>query len=136
MGGRAGVIFLADEYASVAVERTAFGFDFVYLKSKNEELSDDVRVENEVFRKELPFENDKQPVKIRMDFTSFSPYSGAVQFCVKTGASFRNSFSWKSEYFSTENAHWVGGRFGFYAVGKPEVSGKGSAVFKEIKILH
>ncbi|WP_303920729.1 glycoside hydrolase 43 family protein [Treponema berlinense] len=136
VGGRAGVIFLADEYASVAVERTAFGFDFVYLKSKNEELSDDVRVENEVFRKELPFENDKQPVKIRMDFTSFSPYSGAVQFCVKTGASFRNSFSWKSEYFSTENAHWVGGRFGFYAVGKPEVSGKGSAVFKEIKILH
>ena len=135
-GSRAGMIFLAEEYASVAIEKTVAGFDFVYLKSKNEDLTDDTRSEIEVYREHLKLKNENQPVKIRMDFISFSTYSGAVQFTVKTGMGLKNSFKWKSDFFTTESAHWVGGRFGIYAIGNANADENGSALFKSIKVRH
>ena len=135
-GSRSGMIFLADEYASVAIEKTVAGFDFVYLKSKNEDLTDDTRSEFEVYREHLKLKNENQPIKIRMDFISFSTYSGAVQFTVKTGRGLKNSFKWKSDFFTTESAHWVGGRFGIYAIGNANADENGSALFKSIKVRH
>ena len=130
------MIFLADEYASVAIEKTVAGFDFVYLKSKNEDLTDDTRSEFEVYREHLKLKNENQPVKIQMDFISFSTYSGAVQFTVKTGMGLKNSFKWKSDFFTTESAHWVGGRFGIYAIGNANADENGSVLFKSIKVRH
>lgn len=136
VGGRTGMIFIGDEYASIAVERSEYGFDFVYLKSKNNYLSDDTRDEIEIYRTPMQLDSDSQPVKIRMDFISFSAYSAAIQFSVKSSNFCKKTFSWKSEYFSAENAHWVGGRFGLYAVTKKNAESKGSVLFTKVKIRH
>lgn len=131
IGCRAGVIYIGDEYVSVAIERTKEGFDLVYIKSKNNELTDIIRFEEEISRIHFHLEIDNQPIHFKMEFIPFSIYSGAVQFTVRTGDLFR-AFKWKSEYYSTENAHWVGGRFGLYAIGNI----KGSALFYNVKIRH
>lgn len=131
VGARTGIIFIGDEYASVAVERTKESFSLVYIKSENTKLTDVIREETEVQRISLALEPDNQSVCFRMDFIPFSEYSGAVQFTVKTDKVFR-PFKWKSDFFTTENAHWVGGRFGLYAIGKE----KGSVLYYNIKVRH
>ena len=136
VGGRTGMIFMGDEYAAIAVERTSLGFDFVYLKSKNLDLTDETRDEIEICRKQLPLTSDGQPIKMRLDFISFSAYSGAVQFSVRSKNLVRTTFSWKSDYFSADNAQWVGGRFGLFAVVKKGVEEKGSALFTDVKVRH
>ena len=128
---RTGILFMGEEYASVAIERTKEGLDLVYLKSDNFYLTDSKRRETEVARIPLPQFNEENGIKFRMDFTPLSMYSGAVQFTVKAGNFFKK-FKWKSDYFSTENAHWVGGRYGIYAVGNID----GSVLFYNIKTRH
>ena len=66
-----------------------------------------------------------------MDFYPVSIYSGCVFFSVKAGYFF-NKFSWKSDYFYTENAHWVGGRFGVYAIGEKT----GNVLVYDSKVRH
>lgn len=128
-GSRAGVIFSGEEYASVAIEKTLDGYELIYLKSENRDGTDDVRFEREIQRIKLPLTSSFPAVKVRMDFIPFSDFSGAVQFTVKTGF-LSTSFKWKSEFFSTENAHWVGGRFGVYAIG----NSAGSVQFYNSKV--
>lgn len=130
-GCRTGVIFAGEEYASVAVEKTKTGYDLVYLKSVNKALSDIIREEKEEMRIPLHFESDNYQVKFKIDFINFSDFSGAVQFTVITGGLVKR-FKWKSEYFSTENAHWVGGRFGLYAIGNT----KGTVLYYNVKVRH
>ncbi|WP_147613461.1 glycoside hydrolase family 43 protein [Treponema pectinovorum] len=128
---RAGIIFSGEEYASVAVERTFNGFDLVYIESQNKELTDEVRTEKVKMRIPIKLSKANQTVKFRMDFIPFSIYAGAVQFSVESGVFFK-TFKWKSEYFGTENAHWVGGRFGLYAVGDVF----GNVLFYDVKVRH
>lgn len=131
LGCRTGMIFVGDEYASVAIEKTDTGFDLVYIKSENTELTDTTRTEKEILRIPLNILPENQTVKLRMDFVPFSVYSGAVQFTVQSGKFF-NRFKFKSEYFGTENAHWVGGRFGLYAIGNIS----GSVLFYDVKVRY
>lgn len=131
IGGRTGLVFMGDEYASVAVERGKAGFFLVYIKSQNTKLTDVIREESEIQRIPLVLEPDNQSIRFKMDFIPFSEYSGAVQFIVKAGKVF-HQLKWKSDFFATENAHWVGGRFGLYAIGNE----KGSVLYYDIKVRH
>lgn len=128
---RAGVIFLGEEYASVAIEKTAAGFDLVYLKSENTEKTDIVRTEKEEARIKLKAGGENPTVRIRMDFFQSSDCSGAVQFKLYEGG-FIRKLKWISGVWTTENAHWVGGRFGVYAVGKS----KGSVQFYNVRVRY
>ena len=131
VGSRAGIIFLGEEYASLAVERTETGLDLVYIKSKNKKLTDIVREEHEEMRHPIPKDLVSSALNFKMEFIPFSDYAAAVQFTVRCGGIIW-PFKWKSDYFSTDNAHWVGGRFGVYAVG----NGKGSVNFYNVKIRY
>ena len=128
---RTGIIFIGNEYASVAIERTAEGYDLVYLKSKNTDLTDIVREETEIERIHLSITNPSQCIKFKLEFFPFSEFSGTSQFTIKTGT-ILNRFRWKSDFFTTENGHWVGGRFGVYAIGNTD----GSVLFYNIKVRN
>lgn len=130
-GGRTGLIFQGEEYASVAIERTKNGIDLIYLNSVNSEFTDDERDEVILKRITIATENIPSEIRFRMDFYPVSIYSGCVFFSVKAGYFF-NKFSWKSDYFYTENAHWVGGRFGVYAIGEKT----GNVLVYDSKVRH
>ena len=102
----------------------------IYIKSVNNELTDARRSEKEVDRVVLPDIGDRG-IRFRMDFMPFSIYSGAIQFTVTVGTIIKK-FKWKSEYYSTENAHWVGGRYGLYAIGNVD----GNVLYYNVKTLH
>ena len=129
-GCRTGVIHQGEDYATVAVERTDRGIELIYIKSVNNELTDVRRSEKEVDRVVLPDIGDRG-IRFRMDFMPFSIYSGAIQFTVTVGTIIKK-FKWKSEYYSTENAHWVGGRYGLYAIGNVD----GNVLYYNVKTLH
>lgn len=114
---RSGVVFLGDDYASVAIERNDEGFAMVYLESSGNG-GDDLRTEKVIERIPLS-EKDIHAVHIELDFCATSSTGGTASFTVSAPGF---PMKWHSPSYETKNAHWVGGRFGVYAIGQ----GKGS----------
>ena len=128
VGARTGIVFLGKTYASVAIERTADGFALVYFEADGD--GDVVRSELVKDRLSLT-PTDARAVQLNLHFEKKDERTGVVTFSAKiagdakTGA---NTTEWtpSAAPFVAEKAHWVGGRFGIYAVGKQ----KGSVLFR------
>ena len=111
-GSRSGMIFLGDDYASLAIECRTEGFALVYLESENPG-GDDTRFERIIER--IPLSpSDVKAIRITLSFSATSPTGGTASFTVDAPGF---PASWHSPEYQTKNAHWVGGRFGVYAVG-------------------
>ena len=112
---RAGIVFIGNEYGSLAVERTEEGLDLLYFEGYTSETSEFERLESELHRVSIPdssaFRN--QIVNFKLEFIPIGQYEGLAVFELSIG-----KFKWHSEPYSTEEAFWVGGRFGVYAIGK------------------
>lgn len=111
-GSRSGMVFLGDDYASVAIECRTEGFALVYLESENPG-GDDSRTERIIER--IPLSpHDIGQIRITLDFNATSATGGTARFSVNAPGF---PCEWHSPDYETKNAHWVGGRFGVYAVG-------------------
>ncbi len=118
-GVRAGVVFLGDEYASIAAERVNGVFRIVYLESYGSERGDDVRSEKIKTAFEIKNIDDYTLVSLHAIFTSDKKGS-RVDFCYDLYndlAEITESKPDEGLRFKTRNAHWVGGRLGVYAFG-------------------
>ena len=113
VGARTGIVFLGKTYASVAVERTANGFALVYFEADGD--GDVVRAELVKDRLPLASADDARAVHLALHFEKQDERTGVVTFSAQT-----NGTAWKpaAKSFIAQKAHWVGGRFGLYAVGK------------------
>lgn len=112
-GSRSGMVFLGDDYASVGVECRQEGFSLVYLESISNG-GDDCRQERII--EDIPLSSrDVAAVHIVMNFKATSQTGGEAFFTVSAPGF---PMEWKSPSYATKNAHWVGGRFGVYAVGQ------------------
>ena len=136
---RRGIIFLGNEYAALQVEKSGESeFTLSYLESSGSESGDATREEH-ILWSERVFLGEKNPptkaeiapecvgggnlsaleakktnpensVIFKLKFkSSRDGKSGIVRFFVKFGA-----VSFKSKPFQTTNAHWVGGRYGWF----------------------
>ncbi len=131
IGARTGIVYSGEEYAALAIERTVNGLEMVFYKSVNKKLTDMVRDEEEEYREVIPFNVNQERIALKLEFIPFSVYAGAVKLSI-SGTGFIKRFKWTSDYFTTENAHWVGGRFGLFAVG----NSKGSAYYYNVKVRY
>ena len=129
-GQRAGIVFLGQRYASLAVERQKDGFSLVYFES--EVADDEVKNERVIDRFFLSVPEDARALQFKMHFVKKDERRGEVTFSAGLGSE-ADSAEWipASEPFIAEKAHWVGGRFGIYAVGKESSDSRGKAVFRQ-----
>ena len=106
---RKGIIFLGNEYAALQIEKSGENdFALSYLESSGSEAGDAERSEKILWKKN--FTCGKEKITLKMKFRSAKDgKSGLVRFFAKYG-----KLSFKSKPFSTSNAHWVGGRYGFF----------------------
>ena len=114
VGARTGIVFLGKTYASVAVERGKDGFALVYVVADGD--GDIVRAELIKDRLPLASAEDARAIELALHFEKQDERTGIVRFSAKRGA---NTSEWipAAKPFVAEKAHWVGGRFGMYAVG-------------------
>ena len=110
VGARTGIVFLGGEYASVAIERAEDSFALVYFVSVG---SGDER-RTECVKDRLPLADGVRDVQFRLQFAKQDERTGAVSFSAQADGA-----TWipADQPFVAEKAHWVGGRFGVYAVG-------------------
>lgn len=129
-GDRSGILFIGGEYASVAVERDVAGYKLCYLESEDDPSDEEKRIERVVDRVSLPEDCDMSRILFTLSFTPDSDKTGASVFNVFAMRK-KGSFSWQPHAapYKTSNAHWVGARFGVYAVG----SGAGKVIVSDIK---
>ena len=106
---RKGIIFLGNEYAALQIEKSGENdFALSYLESGGSEAGDAERSEKILWKKN--FTCGKEKITLKMKFRSAKDgKSGLVRFFAKYG-----KLSFKSKPFSTSNAHWVGGRYGWF----------------------
>lgn len=111
---RHGILFLGNEYAALQVRKSGEKFFLEYLESSGSENGDEVRTENILFSKEIQWE--AKIVFLKLKFISDhgkNSRAGNVRFYAK--ADFADGTkTFTSKKFKTENAHWVGGRFGSF----------------------
>ena len=121
---RRGIIFLGNEYAALQIEKLDENFKISYLESSGSESGDAERSERILWNEKISrqarndtctrndrhSERSEESLTFKMKFhASKDGRSGIVQFFVKHG-----TLQFTSEPFSTTNAHWVGGRYGFF----------------------
>ncbi|MBQ9205614.1 MAG: glycoside hydrolase 43 family protein [Treponema sp.] len=138
---RRGIIFLGNDYAALQIEKSAESeFTVSYIESYGRERGDDERKEKVIWSRKITLasahthqevlpecagganfsllESKKSDNSEKITFAlKFKAHpdkkSGTVQFFLK--AKLKNErISFTSHPFATENAHWVGGRFGYF----------------------
>ena len=140
---RRGIIFLGNEYAALQVEKSGENeFTLSYLESRGSESGDAQREEKILWSEKISrraslaqsetnfapecvgganlsaLESKKarseERITFKLKFTAMRDgKSGTVRFFVSTRG-FEQKISFKSAPFTTTNAHWVGGRFGWF----------------------
>ncbi len=117
MGARTGIVFLGKYYATLAVERNENGYSLVYLIAEGD--GDEARTERIIDRFPLLSAEDIHTLQFKMHFAKKDERTGLVTFSLELGKD-ADSAEWipAATPFLAEKAHWVGGRFGIYAVGK------------------
>ncbi|WP_407427146.1 glycoside hydrolase 43 family protein [Treponema sp.] len=140
---RRGIIFLGNEYAALQIEKSDENtFVISYLESSGSENGDTLREEKIIWKQEISleeqltaksevlpeclnggnfaaFESDstkkRRQVCFKMKFSSGKDgKSGIVHFSAKAKINGKK-IAYKSKPFKTTNAHWVGGRYGFFS---------------------
>ena len=111
---------MGNEYAALQVEKSGENeFKFSYIESSGSESGDDERKESVIWSEKIfvtsdSHKNTEKSVLLKMKFKSARDgKSGTVCFFVKIRG-FDKKVSFKSKPFQTVNAHWVGGRYGFF----------------------
>ena len=107
---RHGIIFLGNEYSALEIEKRADGFYLVQIVSSGSENGDETRKESVVFEAKLS--KSVNSVVLKMKFAGEGRLGKTVFSCGTEGGDGKIDFV--SEPFTTENAHWVGGRFGWF----------------------
>lgn len=107
---RHGIIFLGNEYSALEIEKRADGFYLVQIVSSGSENGDETRKESVVFEAKLS--KTVKTVVLKMKFAGEGRLGKIVFSCGTEGTEGKIDFV--SEPFATENAHWVGGRFGWF----------------------
>ena len=140
---RRGIIFLGNEYAALQVEKSGENaFTLSYLESRGSESGDAQREEKILWSEKISrraslaqsetnfapecvgganlsaLESKKarseERITFKLKFTATRDgKSGTVRFFVNTRG-FEQKISFKSAPFTTTNAHWVGGRYGWF----------------------
>lgn len=107
---RHGIIFLGNEYSALEVEKRADGFYLVQIVSSGSENGDETRTESVVFEAKLS--ECVKSVVLEMKFSGEGRLGKVIFSCETDGENGKIDFV--SEPFRTENAHWVGGRYGWF----------------------
>ncbi|MBQ0050858.1 MAG: glycoside hydrolase 43 family protein [Treponema sp.] len=109
-----GIIFLGNEYCALKIQKKSDGNYLVYLESEGSENGDAVRTEKILFEEKI--EKDVEAVTLKLNFKADSDFSGTIKCSAyfKIGGKCKKAFA--SKKFKTTNAHWVGGRYGFFEV--------------------
>ncbi len=125
VNSRTGIVFLAGQYASLAVEHTSKGYELVYLESENDPKDDDKRIEKIKGRYELPADTHIEDMQLTLHFVPDSDRSGTTSFTAVISEQTKVSM-WAPNVppYKPGNAQWVGGRYGVYAVGNGEGTSK------------
>ncbi len=110
---RHGIIFLGNEYSALEVEKRADGFYLSQIVSSGSEKGDDTRKENTVFEEKLAPGVKSVLLKMKFEESAENARLGKIIFSCRTQGS-HEEIEFESSPFQTENAHWVGGRFGFF----------------------
>ncbi|MBP5283579.1 MAG: hypothetical protein J6Y93_02810, partial [Treponema sp.] len=113
---RKGIIFLGNEYAALQVTKNSKNeFSVSYIESTVSEEGDAER--NEVTKWSENFVADdevKTSVTLKLEFHAAPDGKhGVVQISVEHQGN-NGGISFKSQPFTTTNAHWVGGRYGWF----------------------
>lgn len=104
---RFGMIFMGDEYKALEISKTDDNYFYSIVESCGGEKGDDERTEK---ISKNPLSVSEKSAKFTVSFRKTDERSGLVT------VSFENSGNCvKISEFSVKKAHWVGGRFGFYA---------------------
>ena len=113
---RKGIIFLGNEYAALQLTKISENeFSVSYIESTGSEEGDAERKEVTKWSETVVADDAvKISVTLKLEFhAALDGKHGIVQFSVehqgKTG-----KVSFKSQPFTTTNAHWVGGRYGWF----------------------
>ena len=113
---RRGIIFLGNEYAALQIKKSGED-DFVisYIESSGSEAGDDERKENVIWKQKISRQaRNEESIIFKLKFkASKDGKNGVVHFFAKSQIG-RKRISFKSKPFTTTNAHWVGGRYGFF----------------------
>ncbi len=125
---RTGLIFMGGSYASLALEKSGGEVKVLYLTSKDDgsDKKQSENIENKIIF-DKRYSNNLLNLKIC--FKKTGERSGKAVFLIQTGGIFK-PFKWQSPEYECGKAHWVGGRFGIYAVGKES----GCVTVSDIKI--
>ncbi len=107
---RHGIIFLGNEYSALEVEKRADGFYLVQIVSSGSEKGDETRKESVVFEAKLS--KSVNSVVLNMKFAGEGRLGKVIFSCEADGENGKIDFV--SGPFRTENAHWVGGRYGWF----------------------
>lgn len=113
---RHGIIFLGNEYSALEIEKRfgdagkSDGFYLSQIVSSGSEKGDETREERVVFEAKLS--ESVKSVVLRMSFSGDGRRGKVIFSCEADGVDGKVDFV--SEPFITENAHWVGGRFGWF----------------------
>ncbi len=107
---RHGIIFLGNEYSALEVEKRAGGFYLVQIVSSGSENGDETRKETVVFEAKLS--QCVKSVVLKMKFSGEGRLGKVIFSCETDGENGKIDFV--SKPFRTENAHWVGGRYGWF----------------------
>lgn len=107
---RHGIIFLGNEYSALEVEKRADGFYLVQIVSSGSEKGDETRKESVVFEAKLS--ERVKSVVLKMKFAGEGRLGKVIFSCEADGENGKIDFV--SGPFRTENAHWVGGRYGWF----------------------
>lgn len=110
---RHGIIFLGNEYSALQVEKRADGFYLSQIVSSGSEAGDEVRQENLVFEAKLSQNVKSIFLKLNFEEDEQNARFGKITFSSKTSGE-NGEIDFVSNPFRTENAHWVGGRAGFF----------------------
>ena len=107
---RHGIIFLGNEYSALEVEKRADGFYLVQIVSSGSENGDKTRKESVVFEAKLS--ERVKSVVLKMKFAGEGRLGKVIFSCETDGENGKIDFVFGP--FRTENAHWVGGRYGWF----------------------
>ena len=110
---RHGIIFLGNEYSALEVEKRTDGFYLSQIVSSGSEKGDDTRKENTVFEEKLAPGVKSVLLKMKFEESAENARLGKIVFSCRTQGE-HGEIEFESSPFQTENAHWVGGRFGFF----------------------
>ena len=109
---RHGIIFLGNEYAALQIQKDSDSFYLSYLESSGSQHGDEVRSESIKFQEKIS--EKVSQLTLKMNFKAAEDgRQGRVEFSCQTQGQDKN-IDFKSQTFTTTNAHWVGGRYGFF----------------------